>query len=366
MRQSNIHSLKMGQLLEDGPLVSIVVPVYNTPEKLLRMAVDSILAQTYTNIELLIVDDGSGPTCKEAISAVAALDARVRILEGGRCGASHARNIGISAAKGDWLAFSDSDDEVGPSFISEGLSVALKERCDFVCGSVVHLYLGDAKDANSATGEYWIADDASSVWAAKMQMLGTQKYSVCDLPNFRGRGPIAKLFRKSVLGDLRFDEGISIGEDTLFNYQFIGRCQSLAVVDCIWYWYYQYGNSTVHAATPLKWISSFDCLMAYRPTSDERIAFDARCASLIMEGSVNFLAVLGLREAYKISKVLYEHARDNGWITSCLFEGYTISGWMRLYASCLENNRFELAFLLCVAKQLKNRLRGRQLIGVEE
>ena len=366
MKQGNLSDLRLDVVLECNPLVSIIIPVYNTPESLLRMAISSVLSQTYKNFELVIVDDGSDSQCREVLARFAAVDARVKLLEGDHRGVSRARNLGIAASKGEWLVFSDADDEVEPGFIEEGLTVALCENCDLVFGTVVHLYSGSKKDNSSATRAYWVEDTPLGLWASKMQMLGTQKHLKCDLPEFRGRGPIAKLFRKDILGDLRFNEDISIGEDTLFNYQFIEKCSSIGVVDSVWYWYYQYQCSSIHTPNPIPWILSIDGLMALRPTGEECVAFDSRCAFLVLEGIVNFLASSRVWQAYGASKALYSHAYENGWLSGRLFDGYSASLWLRVCARFCMKNKFNFLFALCVMKSLKNKLQSKKLIGGNE
>ena len=365
MRQGRIVDIET-PVTAEGPLISLIVPVYNTPVARLRRCFSSLLRQNYPNMELIVVDDGSDGPCVAVLDELRESDARVRLIPGGHKGVSHARNVGIEAARGEWLAFSDADDAVELGFLSDALRIAYAERVDFVCGSVSWLFKGENPVVREDAGKYWVVDSESEVWAAKMQMLGTQKYGPCGLPDFRGRGPIAKLFRRSTLGHLRFDEGISIGEDTLFNYQFMEKCRSLAVVDRVWYWYYQYRDSSIHIPNPSKWASSIDALMAYGPTGDERLAFDSRCAHLVMEGTDNFIAGSGPCDAYRAAKDLYDHVRDKGWISSQAFDGYSTSSWLRLYADCLKRDRFGLAFSLCVVKQLKNRLQSKRLIGEGE
>ena len=96
-----------------NPKISVIVPVYNV-EKYLRRCIDSILSQTFSDFELLLIDDGSKDKSGEICDEYAAKDARVRVFHKENGGVSSARNLGLDNAKGDWITFSDSDDELLP------------------------------------------------------------------------------------------------------------------------------------------------------------------------------------------------------------------------------------------------------------
>jgi len=99
------------------PLISVIVPVYRT-ESYLRRCVDSILAQIHHNLELILVDDGSPDGCPAICDAFAASDPRVHVLHQENRGLSAARNAGLDVARGDYVAFADSDDWVEPDYLS--------------------------------------------------------------------------------------------------------------------------------------------------------------------------------------------------------------------------------------------------------
>lgn len=112
--------------MEDGGLISVIVPVYNT-EKYLEKCVNSLLTQTYTNLELLLVDDGSTDGSGALCDRFAAQDPRVRALHKKNGGSSSARNLGIAEARGEYIGFVDSDDFVDPDMY-ERLLQALRRR----------------------------------------------------------------------------------------------------------------------------------------------------------------------------------------------------------------------------------------------
>lgn len=109
-------------------LVSVIIPVYNT-EQYLRRCVDSIRAQTYRNLEIILIDDGSPDNCPELCDSFAALDDRIVVVHQENSGQSAARNKGLDIMRGDWLCFVDSDDFILPVFVETLLQTALKNDC---------------------------------------------------------------------------------------------------------------------------------------------------------------------------------------------------------------------------------------------
>ena len=123
------------------PLVSIIVPVYNVKPYLNR-CVDSLLGQSYQNMELLLVDDGSTDGSETLCDEYAAQDARVRVLHKKNGGLSDARNAGVDAAKGEYLSFVDGDDWVSPYYI-ENLYRALEQAgADFSASCFEEVFEG--------------------------------------------------------------------------------------------------------------------------------------------------------------------------------------------------------------------------------
>ena len=105
------------------PEISIIVPVYKT-ERFLSACIASILAQTFTDFELILVDDGSPDSCPALCDAAAAKDSRIRVIHQKNRGLSGARNAGLDAAEGEWIAFVDSDDMLLPQALEKAHSTA--------------------------------------------------------------------------------------------------------------------------------------------------------------------------------------------------------------------------------------------------
>ena len=114
-----------------APLVSIIVPIYNV-EQYVNRCVDSILAQTYSNIEVILIDDGSTDKSRERIS-VYNNDPRCKVVYKDNGGASSARNVGISLASGEYIYFIDADDYIVESAIELLVDTMTRTRADFCC-----------------------------------------------------------------------------------------------------------------------------------------------------------------------------------------------------------------------------------------
>ena len=118
-----------------GPLISIVIPVYNV-QRYIGITIDSILAQHYTNFELILVDDGSQDESAAICDEYAARDERIKVIHKVNEGVSIARNTGIAAASGEYLAFVDGDDELYPESLALLMERALETGADVVSGNV--------------------------------------------------------------------------------------------------------------------------------------------------------------------------------------------------------------------------------------
>ena len=119
------------------PTLSIIVPVYNV-EKYLAQCIDSILAQTFRNFELILVDDGSPDNCPALCDAAAQKDDRIRVIHQKNGGLSAARNAGLDIARGEWIGFVDSDDWIAPEMYETLYALVQKQEANLaICGFVM-------------------------------------------------------------------------------------------------------------------------------------------------------------------------------------------------------------------------------------
>lgn len=191
------------------PTISVIVPVYNV-EKYLRCCVDSILAQTFTDIEVLLVDDGSTDGSGAICDEYAQKDSRVRVFHKANGGVSSARNLGLDEAVGEWIMFVDSDDTVDPLICEVLLSHAVDGIMP-VCR--LRRYREECANTVVETEIY------------------STTYSICEFDRFPAPGPVAKLYKRTIIGEnQRFNEKYSFAEDALFNLEYYCKIHGFTII----------------------------------------------------------------------------------------------------------------------------------------
>jgi len=187
------------------PLVSIIVPVYGT-EMYLPDCIESLRGQTYTNIQIILVDDESPDRCPEICDDYAKQDCRIKVIHQANKGVSGARNTGMEQAEGDFIMFVDSDDELYPDAVADMLQDAEKYEADVV--SAMKKVVG----RNGKT----ITDHADG----KCQVYCDEQSVILSLDGDRNtNSACAKLFKSSFINGIRFEEGKNIHEDGFFVFQ---------------------------------------------------------------------------------------------------------------------------------------------------
>lgn len=114
--------------------ISLIITVYNTPIRDLKRCFNSIFEQTYSNFEVIVIDDGSKTEIAQYLDGMAKRDARIQIHHIENAGVSHARNLGIQYSKGNYIAFCDSDDTLTNNFLQNNLKFSLEYDLDLVIG----------------------------------------------------------------------------------------------------------------------------------------------------------------------------------------------------------------------------------------
>lgn len=203
------------------PEISVIIPVFNTAV-LLSKCLDSILTQSFKDLELLLVDDGSTDDSYRIIQEYAETDCRIRYFHQENAGVSSARNYGLREAKGKWVAFVDSDDWLDREYFEKLWTNA--EDVDFVlCGMNLIDRKGDLRPARLRTKATPNTDD--DVYSLKEIYNSLNMYAFC--------GPICKLFRKAIIEShaIRFPEEYSFGEDSLFVAKYLRFIRKIRIVD---------------------------------------------------------------------------------------------------------------------------------------
>lgn len=204
------------------PTISVIVPVYNA-KKYLHRCIDSILSQTFTDFELLLIDDGSKDKSGAICDEYAVKDNRVRVFHKENGGVSSARNLGLDNARGEWITFIDADD-----YLYDGaFPISLKGfSVDLIVGGYSHVYVRTGKVFNNIPDNRTldIRKDAEYFGA----IIGTYLTT-----------PWCKLFKRYIIQNskLRFCENLSYGEDTDFVFRYIHQINIIQFIPSLVYYY---------------------------------------------------------------------------------------------------------------------------------
>lgn len=219
-------------------LFSIIIPVYNA-EKYLNTCISSILAQTYTHYELILVDDGSTDQSSEICNRYAAQDKRINVIHQKNGGVSRARNKGIDAAKGEWICFVDSDDEVKPNWLEY---YANNADADLLIQSIIKVYPAGNTEEISVQNKYLENDE---------------RFKIDSSNNFLNSP--CKCFKTDIIryNHLRFLEDMHQAEDLLFVLEYMHVSKTVHLLSYAGYIYNHQNNTLVKRIYPadikLRW-----------------------------------------------------------------------------------------------------------------
>lgn len=215
------------------PLTSVIVPIFNT-ERYLNHCICSLLNQTFTNFELILVDDGSTDKSGDICDDFAKKDPRIIIIHKKNSGVSDSRNKGIDISKGKYIMFCDSDDIVHPQWIEMHINT-LECNYNSLIVSNIACFWDDLLHEFSNVKPYFTPIDYYSLFTE-----GLSGY------------PVNKIFRKDIIvaHNIRFDRNLPIGEDVTFVASYLKYCEGCIKLHNTLYYYRQLGNSAVHRYNP--------------------------------------------------------------------------------------------------------------------
>ena len=224
-------------------LVSIVVPIFNV-ERYLTHCINTILQQSYKNLEIILVDDGSPDNCGKMCDEFAIRDSRIKVIHKPNGGLSDARNAGIDIATGDYITFIDSDDYVMPDMIESLMNILTNEnadivQCDYIRGksdAIIELQRDSSQNNNCSV----FSENKMSAY------LRDGKISTVAW---------GKIYKKSLFNGIRFPFG-RIHEDVFTTYKLIHEAGSVAVTDYVGYVYRITENSIMTSKFSLKKLDS--------------------------------------------------------------------------------------------------------------
>lgn len=210
-------------------LVSVIIPVYKT-EQYLGRCLDSVLKNTYKELEVICVNDGSPDNSLDVLYSYANKDNRIIVIDQENQGVSAARNAGLDIAKGDFIAFIDSDDWVHPQYFEALLSAQEETGASCVaCKPVRTEKTIEFKERGSSAGEWLSLRKVIENGDAKRYIWG-------------------RIYKKTSLSNIRFSRDLRIGEDTVFNLQVLMQDEKISfyVISDQLYYYFMREDSAVH------------------------------------------------------------------------------------------------------------------------
>ncbi len=244
------------------PKISVIVPVYKV-EKYLHRCIDSILSQSFTDFELILVDDGSPDNSGKICDEYAQKDSRIRVFHKPNGGVSSARNLGLDNAIGKWIAFIDSDDYVDKDYLYELYSLVEKYNGDFI-----------------ATIEYKVHATTETNYLSfkDFNLLFT------DYKFDNGPGPVGKLFKANIIAhnNMRFKINMNYGEDSVFVYRYLLNIKDIVLIFSD---KYQYDRSCPNSLS--KSINSYESALVGMQEFDRTFALMKSKISLDDNGICN-------------------------------------------------------------------------------
>lgn len=294
--------------MENSPLVSVIIPVYKV-EAYLDRCVSSVLNQTYKNIEIILVDDGSPDNCGVMCDNYQDKDNRIKVVHKVNGGLSSARNAGISIAKGDYLSFVDSDDWISLDMIEHMVSCAYNNKADIVSVSYILTDNENQQVPNNQDISVYNREEALEYFLDVGMKSRVSDYPVC-----------IKLIKKSLFNGVEFPVG-TLYEDYTTNIQLIKKVNTYVKSSKICYFYFQGSQSIVRSfykrqddqlISQCQKVCDFvkDENQVIRRIADEKLA--RSYLSLLTKIAVyGFADNISVEEGREITKKLTKNLRSN-------------------------------------------------------
>lgn len=272
----------MGKNISVQDLISIIIPVYNA-EKHLDKCIQSVLAQTYTNWELLLIDDGSTDSSGVICDKYAEQDSRIKVFHKENGGVSSARNLGLDNAKGEWITFVDSDDWVDTKYLR--LLLGNNDSDLMVCAFIAE---GRMNWEDTLDDEKYSSRDEIRHFIDK-NLIGASLSA-----------PWCKFFKSEIIRTqhLKFDKKIHLGEDTLFVINYLSYTSSITTISQKLYHYNLIGGDGLSAKIERfdQYFYAMDALEAGLSRLRKVFGYDYTAAYLRFELNYFVKQVLSLRK----------------------------------------------------------------------
>lgn len=303
----------MTESLRGRPVVSVVVPARNASQTI-KNTLASILTQSYKNLEVLVVDDDSVDGTRDVLASIN--DSRLAILDGNGKGVSHARNIGLNAAKGKYVMFVDADDELEFDVVAKAVFL-IEEHCsDMVIGGICKVWPDRRRTDFAIVADKPVEYRGESIAAIIEATIGYSSTKDPRLDAGHFTGCWCRLIMRERLEGLSFVESLPIGEDTVFNVALLIRCRSVVVTSEIWYRYHQNAGSVINRYRPNAFQEGAAMLMALKDEVGNNYSEALKRRALFqLEGAVRQSIDPGCsnKSVSQRAHAIYVGLHDNYW-----------------------------------------------------
>lgn len=264
------------------PLVSVIVPIYMI-DRYIGICVESIINQTYKNLEIILVDDGSKDKCPEICDLYARKDNRIKVIHKANGGLVSARKAGLRESSGEYICYVDGDDWIGPGFVEALISSAIDSSAEVVCaGHKRDLFSKSTGLHNAILSGIYEGNQLTDLWR---RMISFGEFYKPGITTYLWN----KLFKRSIVLSPQFavDDRISIGEDAAVSYPALLSCKKVAVVENCDYHYRQREDSmlkqqTSYAKEAKKLVYLRDFLMAWANSTPEELDIKRQVVEYIL------------------------------------------------------------------------------------
>ena len=351
---------------QDAPLVTVVVPVYKT-EPYLNQCVQALQSQTFQNIEILLIDDGSPDKCPALCDAYAAQDERIRVIHKENGGLSSAREAGIQNASGDYILVVDSDDWIEPDTVASCIEAAQRDNADCVMFGYIREYPGKSIDTPLFDAGFTY-DEARSEEKIHRRIVGLVGEELREPQRIDSLSSVCmKLYRNKVArkGRIVSERVVGTSEDTIFNLYALDGCRISYINRC--FYHYRKTNAqsitTAHKADLAeKWDVMYSVIQEYIDGSGKAEAYRTPFLNRVACGMIG----LGLNEISSCANLWQKSRRLKTILCKPLYTeafaqldtSYCGAKWKLFFLLCQEKAALPLAVLLQIMNYLRSRVAG--------
>ena len=231
-------------MLSNG--ITAIIPVYNTDYIIFKNCIESVVKQTYKEIELIIINDGSNydNSLNYKCFIEELNDKRIKYIENINYGVSYSRNLGIELSTKKYITFIDSDDIVCKDFFMKTIDFLCENELDGVLAGVRKQYNNSVEDLTITSKENYIFNKENMNLLIN-KVIAYETKETIDINNCFFSGCVSKIFKTEIVKKLKFNEKLKLGEDVVFNIDYLNICERFGIIRDIGYIYIVRNNSAV-------------------------------------------------------------------------------------------------------------------------